>query len=102
MSGTPLRQTVVITNPQGFHLRPMAAFAELASRFQCNVTVSREDRRVNGKSTLDLMLLAAPPGSELVLEADGPDAAQALEALVLLLQTPTEDGTEQPPLSRQN
>jgi phosphocarrier protein HPr len=104
MSGNPLRQTVLITNPSGFHLRPMAAFAELASRFPCTVTVTRDDRRVNGKSTLDLMLLAAPPGSELIVETDGPEASEALEALVALLQAPppAEEDTEQPPLSRQN
>jgi phosphotransferase system HPr (HPr) family protein len=100
MNGKPLQHKVLITNPQGFHLRPMAAFAELAGRFQCTVTVSREGVSGNGKSTLDLMLLAAPPGSELTLEVEGPDAPQALEALVALLQTPTEEDSQQPPLSR--
>ena len=62
MNGEPLVQKVVISNPQGFHMRPMAAFAQLASRFDSSVKVSREGQSVNGKSILDLMLLAADRG----------------------------------------
>ena len=90
MNGEPLRQTVVISNPQGFHLRPMGAFAQLAARFESSVKVSREGQSVNGKSILDLMLLAAVQGTELTLEVAGPDAQAALDALVNLLKTPTE------------
>jgi phosphotransferase system HPr (HPr) family protein len=85
MDCQPLRRRRTLTNPQGFHMRPSAAFAELASRFQCAVRVSRPGREVNGKSVLDLMLLNAPQGTEITVEADGPDAAAALEALVGLL-----------------
>jgi phosphocarrier protein HPr len=91
MNGEPLRQTVVISNPQGFHLRPMGAFAQLASRFESSVKVSREGQSVNGKSILDLMLLAAVQGTELTIEVAGPDAQVALDALVNLLKTPTEE-----------
>ncbi len=94
MNGAPLQQKVVITNPQGFHMRPMAAFAQLASRFQSSVKVSREGQSVNGKSILDLMLLAAAQGTELTLEVAGPDAQTALDALVNVLKTPAE---EEPP-----
>jgi phosphotransferase system HPr (HPr) family protein len=72
-------------------MRPSAAFAELAGHFESTVTVSVDGRSANGKSIWDLMALAAMPGSEMVLEADGPDAAQALEALSALLSTPPED-----------
>ncbi len=89
MNGDTLERKVLILNPQGFHLRPMAAFAQLAGRFQSRVTVSREGKEgVDGKSILDLMLLAAPQGSELTVQAQGPDAQKALEALVELLQQP--------------
>lgn len=91
MNGEPLRQTVVISNPQGFHLRPMGAFAQLAARFESSVKVSREGQSVNGKSILDLMLLAAVQGTELTIEVAGPDAQAALDALINLLKTPTED-----------
>jgi phosphocarrier protein HPr len=96
MSGEPMQQKVVITNPQGFHMRPMAAFAQLASRFQSSVKVSREGQSVNGKSILDLMLLAAAQGTELTLEIAGPDAPSALDALVNLLKMPTEEEASDP------
>jgi phosphotransferase system HPr (HPr) family protein len=88
MNSAPLKRTVVITNPNGLHMRPSAAFVELAGRFQSDVLVSYDGRSVNGKSLWDLLLLAAMPGGELTLEADGPDAAEALDALVNLLATP--------------
>ncbi len=91
MNAAPLQRKVVISNPQGFHMRPMAAFAQLASRFESSVKVSREGQSVNGKSILDLMLLAAAQGSELTLEVAGPDAKAALDALVDLLKRPTEE-----------
>jgi len=91
---------VVITNPQGFHMRPMAAFAQLAARFESSVKVSREGQSVNGKSILDLMLLAAAQGTELTLEVSGPDAPTALDALVTLLKTPTEEDSPETPVSQ--
>jgi phosphocarrier protein HPr len=100
MSGSPLRATVVVTNPQGFHMRPMAAFAQLAARYQSDVAVRREDVRVNGKSILDLMRLAAEQGTELTVEADGADAEAALDALVALLAAPPEEDTPDSPTPR--
>lgn len=91
MNGDCLQQKVHLTNPQGLHMRPSAAFAELARRYQSTVTVSYDGRSVNGKSPLDLMMLAALPGSELTVEVAGPDAPAALHALVDLLARPTED-----------
>jgi len=87
MTGQPLQRKVVITNPMGFHFRPVAAFAKLAATFLANVTVGKDNRRVNGKSPLELMLLAAEQGTELTIEAAGPDAAEALDALAVLLAT---------------
>lgn len=96
MNGEPLVQKVVITNPQGFHMRPMAAFAQMASRFESSVKVSREGQSVNGKSILDLMLLAAAQGTELTLEVAGSDARTALDALLNVLKTPTEEDPSSP------
>ena len=70
MNGQHMRQTVLITNAQGFHLRPISAFAQLASRYESNVQVSRDGRAANGKSAWDLMTMLAPPGSELTVEVD--------------------------------
>jgi phosphotransferase system HPr (HPr) family protein len=86
MKGEPLQRIVTINDPQGLHMRPAAAFAKLARQFQCTVTVRRDDRCVNGKSQLDLMLLAAEPGAQLVLEVSGDDAAAALHALGGILE----------------
>ncbi|MBO0698697.1 MAG: HPr family phosphocarrier protein, partial [Zavarzinella sp.] len=70
---TPLRATVVIRNPQGLHMRPAMMFARIATKFRSSVIVRRQDRAVNGKSLLNLMTLAALPGTELVLEVTGED-----------------------------
>jgi phosphotransferase system HPr (HPr) family protein len=88
MNGVPLQRKVIITNPHGLHMRPSAAFVELAGHYQSTVNVIRDGRSVNGKSLWDLLLLAAEPGTELILEADGPDAGDALEALAALLAKP--------------
>jgi phosphocarrier protein HPr len=97
MSDDPLRQTVRITNPQGFHMRPITVFAQRAAAFTSSVTVSREGRTVNGKSPWDLMLMLSPPGSELTVEVQGPDAPDALAALVALLAESNEGGEEASP-----
>ena len=85
MSGETLRQKVVITNPQGFHMRPLTAFVELARKFQSAVFVCKDDQRSNGKSPLELMTLGAEQGTELTLEVSGSDARAALDALVELM-----------------
>ncbi|MFO0841546.1 MAG: HPr family phosphocarrier protein [Gemmataceae bacterium] len=92
MNGEPLRRNVLIANPHGFHMRPMAAFARRAEDFQSTVTVYHEGRSVNGKSIWDLMLLGAPQGCELTIEADGPDAPQAIDALAAILGAPAPEG----------
>jgi phosphotransferase system HPr (HPr) family protein len=97
MTGESARQTVVITNPQGFHMRPMAAFVEAANRFPCAVAVTRAGMAppANGKSILSLMGLVAVQGTELVIEATGPRAAEALKALLVVFQR-TYDEEEEP------
>jgi phosphotransferase system HPr (HPr) family protein len=92
MNGQTLRRTVTVMNPQGLHMRPAATFAKLARQFQSTVTVrtvSREDRGVNGKSQLDLLLLVAGPGDQLVLEVSGEDAPVALAVLGEALEAPS-------------
>ena len=87
MTGDSIRQTVVVTNPAGFHMRPMQAFVETAIRFPCTITVTRPGKPpVNGKSMLGLLGLAAEQGAELVIEVTGPGAAEALHALVTVFQ----------------
>lgn len=80
-----VRRTIIVNNPQGLHLRPAAAFAKRARDFKANVTVYRDDRSVNGKSQLDLVLLAAESGTQLTIEASGADAETAIDELAALL-----------------
>jgi len=93
------QQTVRVTNPNGFHLRPMKDFVELARRYQCSVKVSRHGRSVDGKSIFELMgSMLVPQGSELQVEASGPDAREALAALVDLVEKSTTADDPEPPL----
>ena len=94
MNGEALRRVVTVANPQGLHMRPAAAFAKAARQYQSTVTVSRDDRSVNGKSQIDLLLLAAEPGAQLVLEVNGEDATAALDALGAILESVFEENDE--------
>lgn len=85
INGDALRREVVIANPQGLHLRPATAFAKLARQFTCAVFVVRDNQRANGKSQMELLLLAAESGSRLTVEVDGEDADKALDPLAELL-----------------
>ena len=81
----PHRCTVAVANPHGLHMRPAAAFAEAAKRFVAVVTVRHGDKKADGKSPWELLLLVASPGAELTVEATGADAAAALGRLTELL-----------------
>ena len=87
VAATPdaLRREVVIANPQGLHMRPAAAFAKLAQQYRSAVFVVYNDQRVNGKSPMEMLLLAAEPGTRLVVEVTGSDADQALNPLADML-----------------
>lgn len=98
MSGKNVQRKVVITNPKGFHMRPQSAFAARARQFQATITVARDDRRVNAKSNLELLLMSVLQGTELVLEANGPDATEAVDALVELLASPAVYDDESEPV----
>jgi len=75
---TAQRELVVI-NKLGIHARPAALFVKLANRFACNILVEKDGEQVNGKSIMGLMMLAAGPGSKLVIICEGEDCHQALE-----------------------
>jgi phosphocarrier protein HPr len=78
--------TVQIANKFGLHARPAAEFVKLASRFQSEVWVSKEDIEVSGKSIMGVMMLAAEHGSHIRIRAAGEDAAVAVEALTKLVE----------------
>jgi phosphocarrier protein len=79
------RAEVTIVNRLGLHARPSAALTQLATRFSAEVFLSKGTRRVNGKSIMGVMMLAAAKGSVIVVETDGKDEDEALAALVRLI-----------------
>lgn len=80
----PTLQTTII-NKLGLHARAAAKFVKTASAFESSVTLRRGEREVNGKSILGVMMLAASRGTEVEIDAEGPDADAALEALQTLI-----------------
>jgi phosphocarrier protein len=79
------RRQVEITNEYGLHLGPAAKFVKLACQFRSEIRVHHNGKEINGKSILDLTLLAAESGTRLDLEANGPDAMAAIDALARLV-----------------
>lgn len=88
-SNPPVVREVKISHKEGFHTRPVMKFVDLAQSFssiiRVHTTVNTREV-VNGKSAMDLMLLGATCGTTLRIEATGPDALQAVQALVTLIQ----------------
>lgn len=78
-------KNVIITNPLGLHARPAALLVQAATRFPCDVYITREDIRVSGKSIMGVMMLAAEQGAEITIEVDGDDEEACLEALLELV-----------------
>ena len=77
---------VVVNNKLGIHARPASLFVKTASRFHCNIYVEKDGERVNGKSIMGLMMLAAGRGSRLKIMAEGSDAGKALSELEELIR----------------
>ena len=79
-------QEITFVNYLGLHARASAKLTKLAGSFQCDVWMSKGQRRVNAKSIMGVMMLAAGLGSQVVLETDGPQETEALQALVALIE----------------
>ena len=80
-----IRTTLAISNKLGLHARASAKLTKLASSFRCEVFMTRNSRRVNAKSIMGIMMLAAGLGAEVELETDGEDEQQATDALTALV-----------------
>lgn len=76
-----LIREVPIINKLGLHLRAAAQFVQTANKFQCDVWVVKDERRVNGKSIMGIMTLVAAAGSVISVECEGPDAEGCMAAL---------------------
>jgi phosphocarrier protein len=80
-----IQSSVTISNKLGLHARASAKLTKTAGGFACDVWMSRGDRRVNAKSIMGVMMLAAGMGTDVVIETDGADEAPAMEAVLALI-----------------
>ena len=80
-----IKTSITISNKLGLHARASAKLTKLAGGFQSEVSISRNDRRVNAKSIMGVMMLAAGIGSVVEIEIDGPDEQSAMDALTALI-----------------
>lgn len=88
-----IRKKVTILNESGLHARPSAALVKLSSRFKSDFFIQMQGYKVNGKSILGVMTLAAEHGAELELITDGPDEEEAMELIADLIQNKFEIDT---------
>ena len=80
-----IQHEIEITNKLGLHARASAKFTQLAARYKSDIFLTRNARRVNGKSIMGVMMLAAGKGAKVTLEADGADEQEAIDALAALI-----------------
>ena len=81
------QRDVEIMNKLGLHARPSARLTQLASQYKCDVFMARNGRRINAKSIMGVMMLAAAKGSTVTLETDGEDEQEAIDALADLISS---------------
>ena len=80
-----IKTEITITNKLGLHARASAKLSKLAGSFPCEVWMARNERRINAKSIMGVMMLAAGMGAEVELETNGPQEAEAMEALQAMI-----------------
>jgi phosphocarrier protein HPr len=80
------RATVKIVNKKGLHARASAKMVEAAARFQSHITVTKDGQTVDARSIMGLMMLAGSLGSEIEIAAEGPDADEAMVAIIALVE----------------
>ncbi len=97
MSEAKLTRTVVVANPNGLHMRPASLIAKLANQYESRIELVRGNERVDGKSMLEIVTLVAEHGTNLTIEASGPDAEAAVESLAELFASKFADVEEETP-----
>ena len=85
-NGKVIVYELVIENQSGLHARPAAAFVKMANNFRSEITVTKDGDSVNGKSIMGLLTLAAARGTKLVIEVEGDDATEAVDAIQSLVE----------------
>lgn len=83
--GETIEKKFIIQNESGLHARPAAMFVKLANRFVADIWVEKDEEQVNGKSIMGLMMLAAGPGSVVLITVEGDDAEAAMKAIAELV-----------------
>jgi phosphocarrier protein HPr len=86
MSNSPIKRVVVVPNKQGIHARPAEMFVRRAQQFQSKIEIVRDDYRIEAKSIMNLLTLGAAQGTQLMLEAEGSDAQEAVDALAEVIE----------------
>jgi phosphocarrier protein HPr len=86
------QREIEIVNALGLNASASAKLVQLASKYLCEISLARSGRKVNAKSLMGVMMLAAGKGSRVVLETDGPDETEALEAIVALIAEHSGEG----------
>ena len=89
-----LMKRATLTNQVGLHARPATFFIQKANEFKSSIWIERDERKVNAKSLLGVLSMGIVKGGEITLIADGEDEADAIEALVLLIETNFGEGSE--------
>lgn len=83
---------VTIVNKRGLHARASAVFVKTAEQFDAEISVTKDGQTVSGGSIMGLLMLGASPGSTILIETEGPDAEEALEALTALVEAQFNEG----------
>ena len=84
-----IQKKVTVKNKSGLHARPAALFVQIANKYDCEIIVQKGKQKVNGKSIMGIMMLAAEKGSDVFIVATGDDAKYAVEELEKLLLSET-------------
>lgn len=84
-----IEKTIVIKNKSGLHARPASLFVQIANKYDCEISVRKGKQKVNGKSIMGIMMLAAEKGSKITIIAEGDDAEEAIRELESLLLSET-------------
>lgn len=91
--GTPTTRSIVIRNQKGLHARPSAKLVSIAEQFDCTILVRKDGMEVSATSIMGLLMLGAAHGHAIELEADGPEAGPALDAIATLVEAGFGEGT---------
>ena len=81
-----IEEIMKINNRHGLHARPAAQFVKIAGKFKSDIKVLKDGLEVNGKSIMGIMMLAAEPGSEILIQTNGPDEKDAMNAIKELIE----------------